>query len=155
MIDSVHIRKKKNRSGRTSVVVVDKSAGHKELCTIGTSDDSKEIELFRLRGKEWIDEHRAPNTFNFDDNGDEEQTAKPLFESIEDILINGTELILDHVFHSIGFDTIEDEVLRALVISRLSFPSSKAATAEYLKAYYDEDLSLDKIYRYLDKLNSK
>lgn len=151
----MHIRKKKNRSGRTSVVVVDKSASYKDLCTIGTSDDSKEIEQFCLRGKEWIDEHSGPNTLNFDDNGDEEQTAKRLFESIADVLINGTELILDHVFHSIGFDTIKDEVLRALVISHLSFPSSKVATAEYLKAYYDEDLSLDKIYRYLDKLNSK
>ena len=62
---------------------------------------------------------------------------------------------MDHAFRSIGFDRITDAVLRALVFSRLSFPSRKAATAEYLKAYYDEDVSLDRIYRYLDKLNSK
>jgi len=38
------IRKKKNRSGTTSVVVVDKSrGGFRELVTIGVSNDSHEI----------------------------------------------------------------------------------------------------------------
>lgn len=151
----MHIRKKKNRSGRTSVVIVDKSEGYKELCTIGTSDDSKEIERLFLRGQEWIDEHNGQTALDLNGWEEEEQTTKLLLEKIEDVLINGTELVLDHAFRSIGFDRIKDAVLRALVISRLSFPSSKAATAEYLKAYYDEDVSLDRIYRYLDKLNSK
>ena len=151
----MHIRKKKNRSGRTSVVIVDKSEGYKELCTIGTSDDSKEIERLFLRGQEWIDEHNGQAALDLNGWEEEEQTTKLLLEKIEDVLINGTELVLDHAFRSIGFDRIKDDILRALVISRLSFPSSKAATAEYLKAYYDEDVSLDRIYRYLDKLNSK
>lgn len=38
-------------------------------------------------------------------------------------------------------------------MARLSYPSSKKATVEYLKSYFDEDLQLHKIYRYLDKLN--
>ena len=151
----MHIRKKKNRSGSTSVVVVDKSDGYKELCTIGTSADPKEIDRLCLRGKEWIDEHSGQDSLDFEGREKEEEAAMLLLNSIEDVLINGTELVLDRAFHSIGFDVIKDEVLRALVISRLSFPSSKAATSEYLKAYYDEDVSLDKIYRYLDKLNSK
>ena len=130
----MYIRKKKNRSGRTSVVIVDKSEGYKELCTIGTSDDSKEIERLFLRGQEWIDEHNGQTALDLNGWEEEEQTTKLLLEKIEDVLINGTELVLDHAFRSIGFDRIKDAVLRALVISRLSFPSSKAATAEYLKA---------------------
>jgi len=35
----------------------------------------------------------------------------------------------------------------------LSYPASKAATVEYLKNHFDEDISLSKIYRYLDKLS--
>ncbi len=39
-----------------------------------------------------------------------------------------------------------------MVIARLSQPMSKSATVEYLKSYFDEDLQLHKIYRYMDKL---
>ena len=75
--------------------------------------------------------------------------------NIDNILINGAELILNRVFDRIGFNKIEDGVFRKLVQSRLSFPASKAATVEYLKNYYDEDVDLSKIYRYLDKLNDR
>ena len=73
--------------------------------------------------------------------------------NIDNILINGAELILNRVFDRIGFNQIEDDVFRKLVQSRLSFPASKAARVEYLKNYYDEDFDLSRIYRYLDKLN--
>jgi hypothetical protein len=56
------------------------------------------------------------------------------------------------VYDSIGYDAIDDYILRQLVISRLSQPMSKSATVEYLKSHFDEDLNLDKIYRYMDKL---
>jgi hypothetical protein len=49
------IRKKKNRSGSVSIVVVDKS-GHKfrEKQTIGISSDPAEIERLCLEGQRWI-----------------------------------------------------------------------------------------------------
>jgi hypothetical protein len=49
------IRKKKNRSGRTSVVVVDKRDGcFRELKTMGVSSDEKEIKALHLQGRKWI-----------------------------------------------------------------------------------------------------
>ena len=42
---------------------------------------------------------------------------------------------------------------RQLVKARLAYPVSKSATVEYLKNHFDEDVSLSKIYRYLDKLS--
>ena len=42
--------------------------------------------------------------------------------------------------------------LRHLVIVRVSQPGSKLATVDYLKSYYDEDIDLNHIYRYMDKL---
>ena len=52
------IRKKKNRSGSTSVVVVDKSRkSFKELVTIGISSDNSEIELLCQEGQKWIKTH--------------------------------------------------------------------------------------------------
>ena len=52
-----------------------------------------------------------------------------------------TDLLLDHVFDSVGFNKIEDVVFRQLVKARLSYPASKAATVEYLKNHFDEDLT--------------
>ena len=60
-------------------------------------------------------------------------------------------MILDRTFDRIGFNRIDDDVFRKLVKARLAYPTSKAATVEYLKNHFDEDLS--KIYRYLDKLS--
>ena len=79
--------------------------------------------------------------------------TEQFLSNIENILVNGDSLILDRIFDRIGFDKIEDDVFRKLVVARLSCPSSKAATVEYLKNHFDEDVDLSKIYRYLDKLN--
>ncbi|MDR0538776.1 MAG: hypothetical protein LBH04_12155 [Tannerellaceae bacterium] len=68
------------------------------------------------------------------------------------ILLNGTQLVLNHVFKMLGFDKIDDEILKHLVVSRICQPRSKVATVDYLKSYYDEDVELYKNYRYLDKL---
>ncbi len=52
------IRKKKNRSGTTSIIVVDKSKGRfQELKTIGVSSDEKELAALYEQGKRWIDMH--------------------------------------------------------------------------------------------------
>lgn len=40
-----------------------------------------------------------------------------------------------------------------MVTARISQPSSKAGTVDYLKSYFDEDVELHRIYRYLDKLH--
>jgi len=69
-------------------------------------------------------------------------------------LFNGTQLILNQVFKLVGFDVIDDGVLRHLVIARLCQPTSKAATVDYLKSHFDEDVELHKIYRYLDRLHN-
>ena len=52
------VRKKKNRSGTTSVIVVDKSNGvFREVTTIGVSKDSSDIESLYHQGKKWISTH--------------------------------------------------------------------------------------------------
>lgn len=75
-----------------------------------------------------------------------------MLKNISSVVFNGPQLILNQVYDSIGFSTIKDEVLRHLVIARICRPGSKAATADYLKSYFHEDVSLDQIYRYMDKL---
>ena len=79
--------------------------------------------------------------------------AEQMLSCITNISINGADLILDRVFDNVGFNRIDDEVFRQLVKARLSYPASKSATVEYLKNHFDEDVSLSRIYRYLDKLS--
>ena len=73
-------------------------------------------------------------------------------DNMDSVLINGTQLLLNQVYDSIGFNQIPDDILRHIVIARVSQPKSKLATVEYLKSYYDEDVDLNHIYRYMDKL---
>lgn len=153
----VFIRKKKNRSGTTSVIVVSKVSGlFKELKTIGVSSDLLEIEKLVISGRRWIeDQTGCIDIFKQATKEDEEKIiVNQLFSNIENVLINGTQLILEKVFNLVGFNVIEDDIFRHLVIARLSQPMSKLATSEYLKSHFDEDIALHKIYRYLDKLHN-
>ena len=89
------IRKKKNRSGTTSVVVAEKVSGKMhELCTIGTSSNELEINSFYLQAKEWIDKHSGQDSLDFEGRSEEESAALLLLDSIQDVLINGTELFV-------------------------------------------------------------
>lgn len=158
----MYIREKKNRSGSISIVVVEKIKGkYREVHTIGIAKNTDEISLFRQQGREWIRQYQLTHYPVLDLFGEQAQKAQQereqvdfVIRHIDNILLNGCELILNRVFEGIGFDKIGDDIFRKLVISRLSYPASKAATVEYLKNNFDEDVNLSKIYRYLDKLNS-
>ena len=74
------------------------------------------------------------------------------FDSISDIRQDGARLILEPIYNGIGFDKLGDDTLKLLAISRVCRPKSKVATVEYLKRHFDEDISLNRIYRYMDTL---
>ena len=158
---SMFIKRKKNRSGTVSIVVAEKSSGfYKEFATIGIAKSPDEIDGLLVKARVWIDreeERRHPRLDLFGDERKKCETellsAEQMLSCITNISINGADLILDRVFDNIGFNRIEDIVFRQLVKARLAYPVSKSATVEYLKNHFDEDVSLSKIYRYLDKLS--
>ena len=149
------ISRKKNRSGSTSVVVISKASGKlKYLKTIGISSDEQEIEKFVIEAREFIHTYEGQIDLfkSFDDERGEELLTNAFISNIENVLLNGSQLILNQIYKRVGFDQIDDEVLKHLAVARLSQPMSKASTVEYLKSHFDEDLTLSKIYRYLDTL---
>ena len=151
------VRKKNNRSGTVSVVIVSKqSGGYKEIRTLGTSSKESEIANLVEQGNDWIRRQSAiPDMFDTYEREKAERTTIEYFlNHIENILLNGTQLILNRVFCLIGFDKINDTILKDLVVARICQPRSKAATVDYLKGYFDEDVNLNKICRYLDVLHS-
>ena len=153
----MYVRKKKNPSGLVSVQIIDKSRGkYKVLRTVGSSSVLLEIENLYRQGKKWIaSQTGVQDMFTLHEHQHEEkQVTEYLLSNIENILLNGTQLILNQVFKSVGFDVIGDDILKQLVIARLCQPSSKAGTVDYLKSHFDEDVELHKIYRYLDHLHN-
>jgi transposase len=152
------VRKKKNPSGVVSVQVIDKSrAKYLVIKTTGSSSDESEIENLYQQGKRWLAEYLGERDMFADHTREEEekQVTDRLLGNIENILLNGTQLILNQVFQLVGFDKIDDELLKHLVVSRICQPRSKVATVDYLKSYFDEAIELHKIYRYLDKLHDR
>jgi transposase len=151
------VRRKKNKSGSTTIVIIDKSRGKfKPMKTLGTSSNAEDIENLFKGGLEWVKNYSGQlDLFRcLEEEQQEKDMTEHVLSNIENILINGAQIILDHVFGLIGFDAIDDEILKGLVIARLCQPLSKSATVDYLKSYFDEDIELHRIYRYLDKLHS-
>ena len=155
------VKKKPNRSGSTTVVVVEKEKGaSRYLRTIGTSSDPAEIAEYVHQGEAYIASCRAALNPELDFDGAVERAAAEKLKATEDVLSrienvyhDAPKQILDRVFNAVGFHTVSDDIFRSLVTARLSFPSSKRATVEYLKSCFAEDYDLHKIYRYLDRLN--
>ena len=148
------VRKKINRSGTISVVVVSKSHGKfTEVKKFGVAKSEAEADKLFQEAQLWLRTHDGQQELDFDDRrGKELEETARVVENMDSVLINGTQLLLNQVYDSIGFNRIPDEILRHLVIARVSQPKSKLATVDYLKSYYDEDVDLNNIYRYMDKL---
>ena len=144
------VRKKQNPSGVTSIQVIDKSQGkYKVLKTIGSSSDPREVELLFRKGHQWIKNKIGQLELDLNEELDKTQDV---LNKIDQVTIAGTELLLGNIFDPIGFNQIEDQLFRKLVIARLCFPASKLKTTDLLSKYDYLEIGVQKVYRYLDKL---
>lgn len=149
------IRKKRNRSGTTSIHIVRKEGNRQvQVLSIGTAKSEKELirleqvaleKLSTLQSQSWID-------FNYPDD---EAFIQNLLSSIEHIEVSGVELILGKLFNEIGFNQIKEPLFRHLVLSRICYPGSKLKTVEYLLRHHQLFYEIDSVYRYLDKVAGK
>lgn len=103
----IFIHRKKNRSGSTSIVVVIKVSGRtKYIKTIGISSDEQEIEQLFNQGQQYIHDFGGQMDMfvNYEKQVNEEYRAKYFISKIENVLLNRTQLILNHIYKRIGFD---------------------------------------------------
>ena len=92
-IAGMFVRKRRNRSGTTSVVVVDKSSGRfKELTTIGVASTSEEIAALEAKAQRWIDHYGGQQAFDF------EESAKAMEEIHRTISMIERTLTKDKVY---------------------------------------------------------
>lgn len=145
------VRKKKNKSGVISIQIVDKSSGkYKMLKTIGSSKNPEVVEQLYQQGIDYIQHYQGQGTIDFS-ACDFKEAVK---QSIQNISIEGINLLLGKIYSEIGFDSIDSDLLKQLVLIRLSHPASKLKTTQHLYRYFAIKINEDKIYRYLDKLYS-
>ena len=126
-LSSMYVRKKHNRSGTTSVVIVSKASGkYKEIKSFGTSSSDKEIETLCDKAAAWIRSFGGQQELDFDDRrGKEIAETERVLSNIDKVLINGTQLLLEQVYNSIGFNRIPDEILVICNMQMAQFRQSK------------------------------
>jgi hypothetical protein len=82
----MYVRKKPNRSGSISVVVVEKKAGKVHyLKSLGVSSDENEIEELYLQGKRWISEQKGERDMFLEQvrNQEEKEAVAILLDKVE------------------------------------------------------------------------
>lgn len=92
------------------------------------------------------------NEFDFSNSN---QLIQHVLENITALKLSGIDLVLGKIFDEIGFNKIEDNLFKDLVLYRLVYPKSKLKTTEYLYRFSQKQYSEDDIYRYMDKLHNK
>lgn len=146
------IRRKKNASGSTSILLLEKrNRKNVVLKIIGTSSDLIEIDHLYKKALKEIARLQLSSTLPFDKE-EELAFADSFTDCIDSFSLVGPELLLGKLFNEVGFNSITDELFRHLVITRLVYPVSKLKTVDYLFKYQGIQLSVYSIYRYLDKL---
>lgn len=152
---AMFVRKKKNRSGSVSIVIVDKSDGtYREVKSFGASSDVAEILKLEKCASDWISRYGGQQLLDFDESEQAVVEIRKTISRVERSLQNAPQSILSRIYDNIGFQETGDEILRNLVIARVCEPLSKVATVEYLQSHFAEDIRLHNIYRYMDRLYS-
>ena len=150
------VEKKQNKSGSTTVRVMEKVHGKRKCVKVmGCSSDADDIIQLVKRGRRWIEEHQQGlHLFEPDDDATAyDKVLAGLSQS--QIRLVGPELVYGTLFDRIGYNrvkTANNDLFRALVVTRLYHPGSKLKTAEYMERFMHRSYSVDTIYRFLDEL---
>ncbi|MCD6364698.1 MAG: IS1634 family transposase [Planctomycetes bacterium] len=147
------VRQKPNRSGSVSIQVVDKSDGYRVVKTIGSAKDPQEIARLVELGKLFIVRQSGQYSL-FPPDPQSDAVTLDVIRALQNASIRtlGPELILGRLFDEIGFDCIAEPLFRDIVVARLAYPTSKAKTVDYLYRYQGKTVSVQEIYRFLDRL---
>ena len=111
------VRRKVNRSGSISVHVVDKSrGGFKVIKTFGTASTAYEADLLEDRARQYIREQTGQLESLFGDPGEDRLNEFIAGLHNAQIQVADPELIFGALYDRIGYDAINNELFRHLVI---------------------------------------
>ena len=148
------VRKKKNKSGTTSIQIIDKSSGKYEVIkTIGCATNEQQQRDLIQEGYELLPTFTKQKQFDFSFSEDD-IFVKQLQQGFKKLFVVGPELILGKLFDEVGYNQIPEFLFRHLVITRLIYPGSKLKTVDYLLRYKGVYTNEDRIYRYMDRFDA-
>lgn len=151
------VRKKRNRGGSVSVQIIDKQGGrYRVVRTIGSSCDAQEIESLTLQAQQTLNANAPGQPWLLAVKSPEEVAIETFVAGLSAAQIRtvGPELIFGALFDRIGFAAVPEDLFRHLTIARLVYPASKLKTIDYLHRYQGRRLSVDAMYRFMDRFNS-
>jgi transposase len=148
----MYVRELKHKNGRIYVQVIDKSSGkYKVVKSFGSVKESSRLNTLIVKAKQWMAVQTGIAELDF---ANESAMLQRFLQSITAHRLAGIDYVLGKLFDEIGFDKIEDELFRDLVLYRLVYPKSKLKTTQFLYRYQQKQYSEDDIYRYMDKLHN-
>jgi transposase len=147
------IRRKPNKSGTQSVQIISKHNGkYKVYQTIGCSDQENELQELENQAKQNLEE--ISNQHRIFESEIDKSIDRAYSELVNSsIRTVGPELVFGAIYNYIGYNQIQEDLFKHLVVSRLAFPLSKLKTIDYLYRYQGVNLEISQVYRFLDKLN--
>jgi len=149
------LRNKRNASGSVSVQIISKAHGkYRVIKTIGCGTTEQQIQKLWFIGQQEMERLSAQSKLFV---SEKDTFVEQVMESLANANVRtvGPELIFGKIYDSIGFDQINADMFRHLVIARLAFPLSKLKSVEYIYRYQGVILDIDAVYRFLDKLNNQ
>lgn len=149
------IRQKRNKSGSVSIQIIAKVNGQYKLHqSIGSASTAEGIDILLHQARHALSKVQGQiNLFPSSADASIEGFLNTLSNS--QIQVIGPELVFGKIYNAIGFDKLQEDLFRHLVIARLAFPLSKLKTIDYLYRFQGIQLNINSIYRFLDKLSKE
>jgi transposase len=153
------IRKVVNKSGNTSIQVVEKRGRkNKVVKHIGTARTVREkVDLIEI-AQGYIDKARIKSgVVSFFDSRFTKSELGSILGRLEFTQVLDTPVyhFLSKYYHELGFGKLRNECFKDLVIARIVKPTSKRQTRDILKYQFGKTYSLSKIYRNLKVIYRK
>ncbi len=152
----MHVRVRKNKSGTTSVFVVacKRFAGKKNpqpllVKSFGSSKNPREIDALYKEAQQFATSTKYTPFLRINNENDIESST---IKNIGFKQVYGT--ILKQYFHieELGLTNNNCQILRELILMRIAEQVSKLKTSSIATGYNCSELSLNKIYKLMDKI---
>ena len=144
---TMFVKRKKNRSGTTSIVVAEKTKGsYKELVTIGVAKDANDIDSLVNAGREWISKEESRRHPQLDLYGEEREACDREREEVRRVLSQVSNILLNGCINKRGYNkflSMVGEVKVAINYDRVADDSKWDGLKGYLT---NTDIPIQDVY---------
>lgn len=147
----LRIRKVKTHSGSTAIQVgYYRGKRFKLFKHIGSTKDSQKLAELIGIAREYIFSHSGQLPLNFNPQSDEILYKRGI--RVQQSRLDTAYHYLERVYQQLGFENLDNDVLKHFVMIRVLEPSSKMKSIELLKKYFGLDYRKTTVFRQLSQL---